>query len=64
VADKDESEVVRVRAAYVVLVLIAFATIWDIIGLGTIDLASYGTLVGALLALLRVGSVVKLIGRK
>lgn len=62
IGDSSPLEVARVRAVYVFMGLITFLVITTATGLTPhIDVAFFGTLVGALIALLGLGSVVRLV---
>lgn len=60
---KDPLEIARVRAVYVFLVLIAALTAASLVPQLQLhlDLGVFGTLVGALLALLGLGAVIRLV---
>lgn len=61
----DPLERARIRAIYLFLILIAALTVASLIPQLQLhlDLGVFGTLVGALLALLGLGAVIKLVGR-
>lgn len=54
----------RIRAIYVVLVLIVAYSVTDLVSSGSIDLGVFATLMGGLLGLLGLGAVVRFVGMK
>ena len=62
--DGNGLERARIRAIYLVLAMIAAGGFGSFAGLVSLDLGVFATLMGGLLALLGLGSVVKLIGTK
>ena len=61
----DPLERARIRAIYVVLILIAILAVLDAVGLAPhLDLGVFATLMGGLISLLGLGAVVRLVGGK
>ena len=62
-AHNDPLASARIRAVYVILAAILFLVVYaQIVPDSSIDLGVFGMLVGALLALLGLGSVIRIIG--
>lgn len=57
----DPFERFRLRAAYATFILFLGSSGWDAFGHGTVDLGVLVTLSGTFLALMRLGSIVRIV---